>query len=162
VKIEGFLFALGSAFYLAIAGIYWYFSRDQIGTTALALTGALAFLVAFYVLYTSKRVYPRPEDRMNAEVDEALVVAARDRRVRLDHRGRPDLRCLDHRLRSVPARAVARRLDVRVLPRRVCSLVAHRSPRGERLLPSSRRSLCSTTIVASQENSCAPRPSALR
>jgi hypothetical protein len=71
VKIEGLLFALGSAFYLAVAGIYWYFSRDQIGTTALALTGALAFLVAFYVLYTSKRVYPRPEDRLDAEVDEA-------------------------------------------------------------------------------------------
>ena len=71
MKIEGLLFALGSAFYLAVAGIYWYFSRDQIGTTALTLTGALAFLVAFYVLYTSKRVYPRPEDRMNAEVDEA-------------------------------------------------------------------------------------------
>lgn len=71
MKIEGLLFALGSAFYLAVAGIYWYFSRDQIGTTALALTGALAFLVAFYVLYTSKRVYPRPEDRLDAEVDEA-------------------------------------------------------------------------------------------
>ncbi len=71
MKIEGLLFALGSAFYLAIAAIYWYFSRDQIGTTALALTGALAFLVAFYVLYTAKRVYPRPEDRMDAEVDEA-------------------------------------------------------------------------------------------
>lgn len=71
MKIEGLLFALGSAFYLAVAGIYWYFSRDQIGTTALTLTGALAFLVAFYVLYTSKRVYPRPEDRMNAEIDEA-------------------------------------------------------------------------------------------
>jgi hypothetical protein len=71
VKIEGILFALGSAFYLAIAAIYWYFSRDQIGTTALALTGALAFLVAFYTLYTSKRVYPRPEDRENAEIEEA-------------------------------------------------------------------------------------------
>jgi len=71
VKIEGLLFALGSAFYLIVAGIYWYFSRDQIGTTALALTGALAFLVAFYVLYTSKRVYPRPEDRMNGEIEEA-------------------------------------------------------------------------------------------
>lgn len=71
MKIEGILFALGSAFYLAIAAIYWYFSRDQIGTTALALTGALAFLVAFYTLYTSKRVYPRPEDRENAEIDEA-------------------------------------------------------------------------------------------
>ena len=71
MKIEGLLFALGSAFYLIVAGIYWYFSRDQIGTTALALTGALAFLVAFYVLYTSKRVYPRPEDRMNGEIEEA-------------------------------------------------------------------------------------------
>jgi hypothetical protein len=71
VKIEGLLFALGSAFYLIVAGIYWYFSRDQIGTTALALTGALAFLVGFYVLYTSKRVYPRPEDRLNGEIEEA-------------------------------------------------------------------------------------------
>jgi hypothetical protein len=71
VKIEGLLFALGSAFYLAIAAIYWYFSRDVIGTTALALTGALAFLVAFYVLYTAKRVYPRPEDRLNGDIEEA-------------------------------------------------------------------------------------------
>jgi hypothetical protein len=71
VKIEGLLFAMGAVFYAVIAGIYWYFSRDQIGTTALALTGALAFLVAFYALYTSKRVYPRPEDRLDAEVDEA-------------------------------------------------------------------------------------------
>jgi hypothetical protein len=71
VRIEGLLFALGSAFYLAIAAIYWYFSRDVIGTTALALTGALAFLVAFYVLYTSKRVYPRPEDRLNGDIEEA-------------------------------------------------------------------------------------------
>ena len=62
---------MGAVFYAVIASIYWYFSRDQIGTTALALTGALAFLVAFYALYTSKRVYPRPEDRLDAEVDEA-------------------------------------------------------------------------------------------
>jgi len=71
VRIEGGLFALGAVFYLAIAGIYWYFSRDVIGTTALALTGALAFLVAFYALYTSKRVYPRPEDRLNGDIEEA-------------------------------------------------------------------------------------------
>ena len=37
----------------------------------LALTGALAFLVAFYSLYTAKRVYPRPEDRQSAEVEDA-------------------------------------------------------------------------------------------
>jgi magnesium-transporting ATPase (P-type) len=71
VRIEGALFAMGAVFYAFVAGVYWYFSRDVIGTTALALTGALAFLVAFYSLYTSKRVYPRPEDRLDAEVDEA-------------------------------------------------------------------------------------------
>ena len=71
MKIEGLLFALGSAFYLAIAAIYWYFSGDVVGTTALALTGALAFLVAFYALYTAKRVYPRPEDRLNGDIEEA-------------------------------------------------------------------------------------------
>lgn len=71
MKIEGILFGLGFVFYAVVAAIYWYLSRDEVGTTALALTGALAFLVAFYSLYTSKRVYPRPEDRLDAEIDEA-------------------------------------------------------------------------------------------
>lgn len=71
MRIEGALFGMGFLFYTVVAAIYWYLSRDEVGTTALALTGALAFLIAFYALYTSKRVYPRPEDRLDAEVDEA-------------------------------------------------------------------------------------------
>ena len=71
MKIEGWTFVLGFVFYLLVGGIYWYFSADEIGTTLLVLTGALAFLVAFYTLYTAKRVYPRPEDRADAEIDEA-------------------------------------------------------------------------------------------
>jgi 4-hydroxybenzoate polyprenyltransferase len=71
VKVESLVFFLGFIFYSVIAAIYWYVSRDEVGTTALALTGALAFLVAFYAMYTSKRVYPRPEDRLDAEIDEA-------------------------------------------------------------------------------------------
>ncbi len=71
MRIEGGLFGLGFVFYSLLAGVYWYFSRDEIGTTALALTGGMAFLVSFYALYTSKRVYPRPEDRLDAEIDEA-------------------------------------------------------------------------------------------
>jgi hypothetical protein len=71
VRIEGALFALGFIFYTFLAGVYWYLSRDEIGTTALALTGGMAFLISFYALYTSKRVYPRPEDRLDAEIDEA-------------------------------------------------------------------------------------------
>jgi len=71
VKVEGRIFALGAIFFLAVSGIYWYFSRDPIGTTALAMSGGLAIIVAFYVLYTAKRVFPRPEDRFEAEIDEA-------------------------------------------------------------------------------------------
>jgi hypothetical protein len=71
VKIEGWLFGLGALFYAIVASIYWWLSRDEVGTTALVMTGALAFLVGFYALYTSKRVFPRPEDRKDAEIEEA-------------------------------------------------------------------------------------------
>jgi hypothetical protein len=71
VKIEGWLFAMGAAFYAVVAAAYWFLSGDEIGTTALVMSGALAFLVAFYMLYTSKRVYPRPEDRLDGDIDEA-------------------------------------------------------------------------------------------
>jgi cytochrome c oxidase subunit IV len=70
VKIEARLFGAGALFYFVVAAAYWYLTRDEIGTTILTLTGALAFLVAFYLYYTAKRVFPRPEDR-DADVDEA-------------------------------------------------------------------------------------------
>lgn len=71
MKTEGRLFAAGCIFFLPLSAIYWYVSHDPIGTTVLALSGGLAFLVGFYVLYISKRVYPRPEDRGDANIDEA-------------------------------------------------------------------------------------------
>ena len=71
MRIEGGIFALGAVFFPILAAVYWVLAQDPIGTTAIGLSGALAFLVAFYTLYTSKRVYPRPEDRLDAEVDEA-------------------------------------------------------------------------------------------
>jgi hypothetical protein len=71
VKIGGLSFALGAVFFLLVGGIYYFVSGDEIGTTALVMTGGLAFLVAFYVLYTNKRLDGLPEDRANAEVDEA-------------------------------------------------------------------------------------------
>lgn len=71
MKAGGRIFALGAVFFILISGIYWYVSRDPIGTTALALCGGLAFLVAFYVLYTAKRVEGMPEDRLDGEIEEA-------------------------------------------------------------------------------------------
>ncbi len=71
MKVGGVIFAIGAVFFIMISGVYWLVAHDPIGTTALALCGGLAFLVAFYVLYTSKRLSLMPEDRHNAEVDEA-------------------------------------------------------------------------------------------
>ncbi len=71
MKLEGRLMVLSTIFFLGSAIIYWYVARDPIGTTVLAMSGGLSFLIAFYVLYTAKRVFPRPEDRLDAEIEEA-------------------------------------------------------------------------------------------
>jgi len=71
MKIEGRLFAAGSAGFASIAAIYWYTAHDPIGTTGLTMSALLAALVAFYTLYTSKRVWPRPEDRLDANIEDA-------------------------------------------------------------------------------------------
>lgn len=71
MKIEGIIFVLAAVFYILVGAVYWFLTYDSTGTTVLLLTGVLGFIVAFYVLYTAKRVYPRPEDRLDAEIDEA-------------------------------------------------------------------------------------------
>lgn len=71
MKIESAIFTAGAAFYLILTAIYGYFARDIVGIVLLLFTGGLALIAGFYIMYTSKAVYPRPEDRMDAEVDEA-------------------------------------------------------------------------------------------
>jgi hypothetical protein len=71
MKIEGGLFLGGAVFYTILGVIYSVVSGDVIGTTVLALMGAFALIIGFYVLFTGKRVGARPEDRLDAEIDEA-------------------------------------------------------------------------------------------
>lgn len=72
MKIEGWLFGAGAIFFLILTAGYAYFTGDlTVGTPLLLFTGFLALIVGYYVLYTSKRVYPRPEDRVDGEIDEA-------------------------------------------------------------------------------------------
>ena len=66
----GKLFAYGTALYVGLAIVYWFMSGDVVGTTALALTGGLAFLISFYVLFTAKRVGPLPEDNELALISD--------------------------------------------------------------------------------------------
>jgi Cytochrome c oxidase subunit IV len=68
MKFEGSLFVGCAIFFGVVDIIYWYFSKDPAGTTALALSVALAFLSGFYVLFTGRRLPPRPEDDQEGDI----------------------------------------------------------------------------------------------
>ena len=68
MKVESYLF-LGCAAFFGVADlVYWNLSHDPTGTTALALAVCLAFLVGFYLLFTGRRLPPRPEDSRDGEI----------------------------------------------------------------------------------------------
>ena len=70
MKVEGWLFVGCAAFFAVMDVIYWHYSKDPTGTTALALSVGLAFLTGYYLLITGRRLPPRPEDRPEAEIAE--------------------------------------------------------------------------------------------
>ena len=70
MKVEGLVFVVVSVFFLIVTPIYWFMSKDPTGTTALTLTFGLGALVSFYLLATSRKVHPRPEDRQDGEIEE--------------------------------------------------------------------------------------------
>jgi hypothetical protein len=70
MKVEGLLFAFLAAFLGMVTAVYWLLSRDPTGTTALGLSGGLAFIIGYYLLFTSRRMEARPEDRPDAEIAE--------------------------------------------------------------------------------------------
>ena len=70
MKVEGYLFVGCAAFFAASDIVYWHYSKDPTGATALALAVGLAFLIGFYILFTGRRLPPRPEDRSDAEISE--------------------------------------------------------------------------------------------
>jgi hypothetical protein len=70
VKVEAYLFLGCAGFFGAMDLVYWNLSHDPTGTTALALSVCLAFLIGFYVLFTGRRLPPRPEDSQEGEIVE--------------------------------------------------------------------------------------------
>jgi hypothetical protein len=70
VKTEGRIFAVLCVFFVLTAVTYGVLSREVVGTTALLLSSLLALAIAFYCLRLSARMGPRPEDRLDAEINE--------------------------------------------------------------------------------------------
>ena len=70
MKVEGLLFAAGTVFFAISGVVYWMMSEEPAGTAALAFTAALSFLIGYYLLFTGRRIDPRPEDRLDAEIPD--------------------------------------------------------------------------------------------
>ena len=70
MKVEGLLFAIYALFLLASAAVYWLLSNDPTGSVCILLSGGLAFIVAYYLMFTGRRMEARPEDRADAEISE--------------------------------------------------------------------------------------------
>jgi Cytochrome c oxidase subunit IV len=70
VKVEAYLFLGCAGFFGAADLVYWNLSHDPTGTTALALSVCLAFLIGFYIMFTGRRLPPRPEDDQEADIVE--------------------------------------------------------------------------------------------
>jgi hypothetical protein len=76
MRVEARLFGVfcGLFFAFAIAyGIWTWVEYDKVevvGTTALILSGGFALIIGSYLWFVSRRIDPRPEDRLDAEIAE--------------------------------------------------------------------------------------------
>jgi hypothetical protein len=68
MRVEGYLFLGCAIFFGGSDVVYWHYSHDPTGATALGVAVGLAFLIGFYVLFTGRRLPLRPEDEHEGEV----------------------------------------------------------------------------------------------
>lgn len=72
MKVESWLF-LGGVFFFTPVGIVYGFMvewQEPVGFLAMFLLAGMSFMVGWYLLHTSKRVGPRPEDRVDGDIHE--------------------------------------------------------------------------------------------
>jgi uncharacterized membrane protein len=68
MKTEGSIFAGLAVFFLVIATIYWFTSYEDAGSVLLLSTSILGVIPGAYLILTSRRHPPRPEDKAEASV----------------------------------------------------------------------------------------------
>ena len=68
MKVEGYVFAVLGVFLGATSLVYWYWSKDPTGGVALGFSFGLALVIGYYLLFTARRMAPRPEDIGEAEI----------------------------------------------------------------------------------------------
>lgn len=68
MKFEGYIFAGLAIFFALVAAVYGLLSMDPVGSTALVLSFGLSLIISFYLLFTARRIDPRPEDNPDADI----------------------------------------------------------------------------------------------
>ncbi|MEU3724527.1 cytochrome c oxidase subunit 4 [Streptomyces sp. NPDC031705] len=72
MKIQGKMFLWLSFFILIMTVVYGVWSKEPVGTTALALAFGLSAMIGYYLAFTAKRVDEMAQDNLEADVaDEA-------------------------------------------------------------------------------------------
>jgi len=70
VKVESWVFAVVAIFMAIVGPIYWFMSREVIGTVALALTFAFTAMMTAFLWIQSRKMDLRAEDRKDADIIE--------------------------------------------------------------------------------------------
>jgi hypothetical protein len=72
VKIEAWLFLALAPFFAIVGTVYGFMGQwhEPVGYLALYLTAGLSLMIGGYLWFTARRVGPRPEDRVDAEIHE--------------------------------------------------------------------------------------------
>lgn len=76
MRVQAFMFYGCALFFLVTDIVYWLWSKDATGTTALGISVGLAGLIGFYLDFTIRRldkanVGPLPEDNKEGEIADA-------------------------------------------------------------------------------------------
>ncbi|WP_066362371.1 cytochrome c oxidase subunit 4 [Herbidospora mongoliensis] len=70
MKVQGWMFILTGAFFAAADIVYWFWSKEVTGTTAMAISVGLALMIGYYLLFTARRIGDQPEDDKEAEISD--------------------------------------------------------------------------------------------
>jgi hypothetical protein len=68
VKVEAWIFAITTAFFVVVSPAYWLIAGDWTGTSALVMTTLLAAMVTLYLGFHAAKMEPRPEDRKDGDI----------------------------------------------------------------------------------------------
>jgi hypothetical protein len=70
MKVTARMFAGIAVFLLVDVIVYWIMSHDPTGTAALVMALGLCGMIAYYLMFTARRVGAGPDDREDAEPHE--------------------------------------------------------------------------------------------